>query len=267
MDLAQLDGSQALGERSERTAGIDLGKLPIVADEDELRLRAAGGVGERGDGGAPCGPCGGASRASRSAPPERSARRVRPCTRGSPPAAARRARSPHAARRRGPPSHARRGATARQAAPSAPLAAPLGTGSPRSSSADRPSGHQARSNARPGPESCSRRPQGCDRARIRTCVQRSVRDVGRTDALAVRDVAAPWCKSVLVVGGAAANLAVPGCGRREGCSWLRRARMRGLVGGWWLGSIANDRSARRGLRAAWCSSSHARPQARVRSST
>lgn len=49
MDLEQLDGFQALSDRSERTAGIELGKLSIVADEDELRLRTTGGVGEHGE--------------------------------------------------------------------------------------------------------------------------------------------------------------------------------------------------------------------------
>jgi len=47
VNLAKLDRAEALSECPEGAAGVDLGKLSIIADEHELRLRAARGVRER----------------------------------------------------------------------------------------------------------------------------------------------------------------------------------------------------------------------------
>ncbi len=45
-DLLELDRAEAVGERPERAAGLDLGELSVVADQDELRVRALGRLGE-----------------------------------------------------------------------------------------------------------------------------------------------------------------------------------------------------------------------------
>ena len=46
LDLAKVDGTQAIGERAEAATCLDLGQLAIVANEQQLGVRCLGMVGE-----------------------------------------------------------------------------------------------------------------------------------------------------------------------------------------------------------------------------